>query len=56
MALATMQAHMEAVCQFQNWCGEQDIDFIDRLETGNFFQTATSQLLHWLFDHRVRPS
>jgi hypothetical protein len=38
MALATMRAHMEAVCQFQNWCGEQGIDFIERLETGAFFQ------------------
>jgi integrase len=38
MALATMQARMEAVCQFQNWCGEQGIDFIERLETGAFFQ------------------
>lgn len=38
MALATMQAHMEAACQFQNWCGEQGIDFIERLETGDFFQ------------------
>lgn len=38
MALATMQAHMEAVCQFQNWCGARGIDFIERLVTGEFFQ------------------
>jgi integrase len=38
MALATMRAHMDAACQFQNWCGEQAIDFIERLETGEFFQ------------------
>jgi integrase len=37
MALATMQAHMEAACQFQNWCGDRGIDFIERIQTGEFF-------------------
>ena len=37
MSLATMQARMEAVCLFQNWCGENGIDFLERLETGTFF-------------------
>jgi integrase len=37
IALATMQGRMEAIGQFQNWCGEQGIDFLQRLETGEFF-------------------
>jgi integrase len=38
MALATMQARMEVVCQFQNWCGNNGIDFLQRLESGEYFQ------------------
>jgi hypothetical protein len=37
IALATMQARMEAICQFHNWCGAQGINFLQRLETGEFF-------------------
>lgn len=37
MALATMQARMDAVCQFHNWCGERGIDFLQRLESGEYF-------------------
>jgi integrase len=37
MALATMQARMDAVCHFQNWCGENGIDFLQRLESGEYF-------------------
>ena len=38
MALATMQARMDAICQFHNWCGPRGIDFLQRLESGEFFQ------------------
>jgi integrase len=38
MALSTMQARMDAVCQFQNWCGDRGIDFLQRVESGEFFQ------------------
>lgn len=37
MALATMQARMDAVCQFHNWCGGRGIDFLQRLESGQYF-------------------
>ena len=37
MALATMQARMDAVCQFHNWCGERGIDFLQRFESGQYF-------------------
>jgi integrase len=51
MALATMQGRMEAVCQFQNWCGEHGIDFVERVETGEFFQQheldALRKTLRW---------
>jgi integrase len=38
MSLATMQARMDAICHFHNWCGPRDIDFLQRLESGEFFQ------------------
>lgn len=38
MSLATMQARMDAICQFHNWCGPRGIDFLQRLESGEFFQ------------------
>jgi integrase len=37
MSLASMRAHMEAACQFHNWCGALGIDFLQRLENGEFF-------------------
>lgn len=40
MSLATMRARMDAICQFHNWCGLRDIDFLQRLESGEFFQHA----------------
>ena len=38
VALATMQARMDSVCLFHNWCGGAGIDFVQRLESGEFFQ------------------
>lgn len=40
MALATMQARMEAVCRFHNWCGERGIDFLQRLQSGEYFDQS----------------
>ncbi len=41
MALATMQAKMDAVCQFHNWCGPpRDIDFLQRLGSGEYFDQS----------------
>lgn len=36
MALATMQARMDAVCLFHNLCGTK-VKFLERLQTGEFF-------------------
>ncbi len=38
MSLATMQARMDAICQFHNWCGLRGLDFLQRFESGEFFQ------------------
>lgn len=40
MALSTMQAKMDAVCQFQNWCGDRGIDFLQRLQSGEYFDQS----------------
>jgi integrase len=40
MALATMQAKMDAVCQFQNWCGDRGIAFLQRLASGEYFDQS----------------
>ncbi|WP_461330015.1 hypothetical protein [Bradyrhizobium diazoefficiens] len=40
MALATMRAKMDAVCQFQNWCGDRGIDFLQRLQSGEYFDQS----------------
>jgi integrase len=57
VALATMQARMDAVCQFQNWCGMRSIDFLQRLETGDYFQREeVSALRETLRKNLRKPS
>jgi hypothetical protein len=57
IALATMQRKMEAVCLFQNWCGDRGIDFLQRLESGEFFtQQEEANLRETLREDRREPS
>jgi integrase len=55
MALATMLARMEAICQFHNWCGPRGIDFLQRLESGEFFQPFELAALREDLRRNLRP-
>jgi integrase len=57
IALASMQAKMDAVCLFQNWCGGRGIDFLQRLESGEFFtQQEEASLREALREDRRKSS
>lgn len=55
MSLATMRARMDAICHFHNWCGPRGIDFLQRLESGEFFQQHELLALRLELRRNLRP-
>lgn len=55
MSLATMRARMDAICHFHNWCGPRGIDFLQRLESGEFFDQNELHALRLELRRNLRP-
>lgn len=55
MSLATMRAKMDAICHFHNWAGARGIDFLQRLESGEFFQQSELASLRQELKRNLRP-
>lgn len=55
MSLATMRAKMDAICHFHNWAGPHGIDFLQRLESGEFFQHSEVASLRQELRRNLRP-